>query len=134
MDKETYTTKLGWFKENERPEALLRVAQDPDLMKIVIAWGSTSPRVRPKLTQLRSECEGDVWEWLWRNTEYSSFSLATRAGVSRYLFEEKLAVLIGNRVLYPDGTVNSFVERYLREEVLKLFEGVKAKSSKAAVG
>ena len=30
--------------------------------------------------------------------------------------------LIGNRVLYPDGTVNSFVQRYLRDRVLKLFE------------
>jgi len=133
MDKETYATKLSWFKENERPEAVLRVAEDPDLVKIVIAWGSTSTRVKPKLTQLRSECEGDVWEWLWRNAEYCSFSLATRAGVSQYGFDEKLAVLIGNRVLYPDGTVNSFVERYLREKVLKLFEGVKSKHSKAAV-
>ncbi|MHC4982122.1 MAG: hypothetical protein ACYTF6_03005 [Planctomycetota bacterium] len=31
--------------------------------------------------------------------------------------------LIGNRILYPDGTVNSFVRRYLREKVLNLFDG-----------
>jgi hypothetical protein len=30
--------------------------------------------------------------------------------------------LIGNRILYPDGTVNSFVQRYLREQVLKFFD------------
>lgn len=30
--------------------------------------------------------------------------------------------LTGNRVLYPDGTVNSFVQRYLRQQVLKLFQ------------
>jgi hypothetical protein len=35
--------------------------------------------------------------------------------------------LIGNHIIYPDGTVNSFVERYLREQVIKLFE---AKSKK----
>ena len=133
MDKEAYTTKLASFKENERPEAVLCVAEDPRLIKIVIAWSSTSPHVSRKLTHLPSECEGDVWQWLWRNTEYSSFSLATRAGVSQYPFQEMLAVLIGNRVLYPDGTVNSFVERYLREKILKLFEDVKTKSRKAAV-
>jgi len=133
MDEKTYTTKLDWFKKNERPEAVLRVAEDSDLIKIVIAWGSTSVRVRPRLTQLRSEYEDDIWEWLWQNAEYGSFSLATRAGVSQYRFDEKLAVLIGNRVLYPDGTVNSFVERYLREKVLRLFEGPKTKSRKAAV-
>ena len=34
----------------------------------------------------------------------------------------KMKPLIGNRIIYPDGTMNSFVERYLREQVLKLFE------------
>jgi len=36
--------------------------------------------------------------------------------------ENKMKPLIGNRIIYPDGTVNSFVERYLREQVVKLFE------------
>ncbi|HJX36106.1 MAG TPA: hypothetical protein VJ280_04010 [Dehalococcoidales bacterium] len=30
--------------------------------------------------------------------------------------------LIGNRILYPDGTVNSYVQRYLREKVINLFD------------
>ena len=42
--------------------------------------------------------------------------------VSESLVERKMKPLIGNRVLYSDGTVNSFVQRYLRDRVLKLFE------------
>jgi hypothetical protein len=36
--------------------------------------------------------------------------------------ENKMKPLIGNRILYPDGTVNSYVQRYLREKVINLFD------------
>jgi hypothetical protein len=36
--------------------------------------------------------------------------------------ENKMRPLIGNRILYPDGTVNSYVQRYLREKVINLFD------------
>ena len=35
--------------------------------------------------------------------------------------QTNLEALIANRVLYPDGTANGFVERYLKERVVKLF-------------
>jgi hypothetical protein len=38
------------------------------------------------------------------------------------VLENKLKRLINNRIIYPDGTVNSYVERYLREKVIHLFE------------
>jgi len=65
-----------------------------------------------------------VWEWLWENTKYSRAELKEKIGVplSELSLGIKMRPLIGNRVLYPDGTVNSFVQRYLREQVLKLFE------------
>lgn len=46
----------------------------------------------------------------------------SRIELDELALENKLKPLIGNRVIYPDGTVNSFVQRYLREQVLKLFE------------
>ena len=45
-----------------------------------------------------------------------------KSGVSSYGLDGKMKVLIGNRVLYPDGTINSFVQRYLRDRVLKSFD------------
>ncbi len=35
--------------------------------------------------------------------------------------EKNLDALIAGRVLYPDGTLNTFIERYLRDRVVKLF-------------
>jgi hypothetical protein len=34
----------------------------------------------------------------------------------------KFEALVANRVLYPDGTVNSFVQKYLQDRVLTLFK------------
>ncbi|NIA16165.1 MAG: hypothetical protein GWP08_19050 [Nitrospiraceae bacterium] len=57
---------------------------------------------------------------------YSIEDLAAVSGLSRELVEKKLAVLRGNRLIYPDGTINRFVTQYLKTKTLSLF---KAKSA-----
>ena len=124
MNNNLYTEKLAWFKQNEKPEAVLLIADNPELIKIVVAWTSLNMRCAEKLPELPGDSECETWEWLWQNTKYSLSELKEKIGVpfSEIALENKLKPLIGNRIIYPDGTVNSFVERYLREQVLKLFE------------
>ena len=124
MNEDLYTEKLAWFKQNEKPEAVLLVADNPERIKLVVAWSNLDVRRAERLTELRGESENEVWEWLWENTKYSRAELKEKIGVplSELSLGIKMRPLIGNRVLYPDGTVNSFVQRYLREQVLKLFE------------
>ena len=130
--EDIYTEKLTWFKQNEKPEAVLVVANNPDLIKIVVAWTSLNVRRAEKLTRLTGESESEIWEWLWQNTKYRLSELKEKIGISfsEIALENKTKPLIGNRVIYPDGTVNSFVQRYLRERVLKLFETKPKKSVK----
>ena len=124
MKEDLYLQKLDWFKQNERPEAVLLVADNLERIKIAIAWTNLDVRRTERLTELRDESENEAWEWLWKNAKYSRVELKEKIGVSfsESGLEGKMKPLIGNRVLYPDGTVNSFVQRYLREQVLKLFE------------
>jgi len=131
VKEDLYAQKLAWFKENERPEVVLVVADDPERIKIVVAWTNLDVRRAGKLTEPRGESEGEIWEWLWENTRYSPKELIDRIGISFSTsgLESKMRPLIGNRILYPDGTVNSYVQRYLRERVLSLFD---AKPKKAA--
>jgi len=132
INEDLYLEKLAWFKQNERPEAVLLVADNPERIKIVIAWTNLNVRRAEKLTELTSESENEVWEWLWENTQYSRTELKEKISVpfSESGLESKMRPLIGNRVLYPDGTVNSFVQRYLREQVLKLFEAKQKRPAK----
>jgi hypothetical protein len=124
MNEGIYVEKLSWFKANEKPEAVLLVADDPARIKIAVAWTNLEVRRAKKLTEFGGKGESDTWEWLWENARYSATELADRIGIpySRSTLESKMKPLIGNRALYPDGTVNSFVQRYLREQVLELFE------------
>jgi hypothetical protein len=134
MNEDLYLEKLAWFKQNEKPEAVLLLADNPDLVKIVVAWTSLDVKRADKLTRLRGESESEAWEWLWRNTNYPLSELKNKIGVSfsESSLENKLKPLVGNRILYPDGTVNSFVQRYLREQVLKLFEAKQKRPAKKA--
>jgi len=124
MTEDLYTEKLNWFKRNERPEVVLLLADNPDLVKIVVAWTSLDTRHADELTGLPGDSEREAWEWLWQNTDYRLGELKEKidTSFSEIALENKMKPLIGNRIIYPDGTVNSFVERYLRERVVKLFE------------
>ncbi len=98
---------------------MLVVADNPEFIKIVVAGTSLDVKRADKLTRLPGESENDVWEWLWQNTKYLLSELKEKIGISfsELSLENKMKPLIGNRILYPDGTVNSFVQRYLREQV-----------------
>jgi hypothetical protein len=130
--EDVYTEKLAWFKQNEKPEALLLVADNPELIKIVVAWTSLDVKHTDKLTGLPGNSESEAWEWLWQNSNYHLSELKEKIGtsLSEIALGNKMRPLIGNRIIYPDGMVNSFVERYLREQVVKLFEAKPKKSVK----
>lgn len=123
MSEDRYSEKLAWFKQNEKPEVVLFIADNPELTKTVVAWTSLKVSRAQKLTPLPDDSESEAWEWLWRNAQYSRAELMDKIGVSfsEAGLESRMRPLIGNRILYPDGTVNSFVQRYLRDQVLKLF-------------
>jgi len=121
-DADTFAQCLARFKQNEAPEAVLLVADDPTFTKIIVAWNKLDVRPVKKPRRSPGESEQDQWNWLWANVSYSLDDLGERSGLTVALIERKLKPLIGNRILYPDGSVNSFVQRYLRERVLKLFD------------
>jgi len=122
MSKDAYATKLAWFKQNEKPEAVLLVADSPELIRIAVAWTNTSVKREPHSVLRRGRTESETWHRLWKSARYAREELIEKSCVPARTFDRKFAALVGNRVLYPDGTVNSFVRRYLRKRVAALFE------------
>jgi hypothetical protein len=124
MNENIYLEKLAWFKQNEKPEAVLFVAENTERIHLLIAWTNIQTKIAENPTELKGTSESEIWEWLWENTMYSRNDFIAKTGISLTLsgLEKKLMPLIGNRIIYPDGTVNSYVQRYLREKVIRLFE------------
>ena len=120
MKRSKWVKHLDEFKEKEEAEAVLFVAGNAHLTRIVVGWTNTRVSRAKRLSKYVYSNDEAVWEWLWDNARYSLDELVVKSGVDRKPLEGKLATLIANRVLYPDGTVNAFVQRYLRSKVLKL--------------
>ncbi len=132
MAMEMFVDVLEAFKANEKPEGVLIVADNQDLIKIVVAWTNTDVRQVKKMSKPPEDSEVGRWDWMWKYTRFSQQELIRKGAQPSYGFEGRLASLIGNRILYPDGTINSFVERYLRERVLKLYDAKPKKPRKKA--
>lgn len=130
MDDSLYEEKPRWFKENEKPEVVLFMDNDSTLTRIALAWTNATAKRSQKLSPLQGQSESESWNWLWENATYSRQDLLVRSGVFEHSFDSRLTILIGNRILYPDGTLNSFVQRFLREKVLRLFDTKAARSKK----
>jgi len=122
MRRSVWLEKLNELKDKEKPEAVLLVAGNAQLTRIIVAWINTCVSRRRRLSKRKGTDDETLWRWLWQNVEYPREELISKSGVSERTFDSKLAALIGNRVLYPDGTINSFVQRYLRKKVLKLLD------------
>jgi hypothetical protein len=132
MENDFFIEKLHWFKQNEKPEVVLVIADNLELIKIIIGWTNLDLRHTDSIPELNNASENEIWEGLWKNTKVNLTELKEKTGVpySESVLESKLKPLIGNHILYPDGTINSFAQRYLRERVLKLFESKLNKPNK----
>ena len=124
-----FAERLKAFKQQETPEVVLLIADESDLTKIIVAWMSMAVSRNRKCSKLRGDSPHAVWEWLWQNIRYSQDELMAKSGLFAHRFERKLETLVGNRIIYPDGTINTFVQRYLREKVVKLFAAKPKKSA-----
>jgi hypothetical protein len=122
MKSTFYEEKLKYFKGNEQPEVVLLVADDPHLVRIVVAWPNVTIKKAKRNSQLQDNSDNAVWNWLWKNTSYSREDLILKSAIPENALDAKMSFLIGNRVLYPDGTINSLVQRYLHNLVLKTFD------------
>ena len=118
MKKDRWLKTVEQFKDDERPECVLLVSGSPLLIRVVVAWMNMPIERHKRLTPFPQDAE-QQWEWLWRNTVYSTERLAKYVPSSDKELEQKLQALIANKVLYPDGTVNRYVERLLRARIVK---------------
>ncbi len=121
MSSDRWKERLHRIKEQERPETVLAIAGNSELIRVAVAWMGINAKRKKTLSPCPGDDEEAIWRWLWTNTAFSEGWFYSRIAGDKDKAERNFAVLVANRVLYPDGTVNGFVQRYLREKVLALF-------------
>ncbi len=131
MKKDLWSKRIEVLKKQEKPETVLVIAGSAELIRVVVAWTGIQTERKKRLTACEGTDDESVWHWLWKNTVFPEDLFYSRVPGCRKKAEQNFAVLVANRVLYPDGSTNGFVERYLREKVLALF-GIAKRDKSAA--
>jgi hypothetical protein len=68
LGTDLFTERLRRFEQNENPEGVLLVADDPEFTKIVVAWTDLGVRPVEEPTRPPGEPDRDIWDWLWHMT------------------------------------------------------------------
>ena len=126
--KQSYQQTLAAVKSDEQLEVVLSVMDDPVAAKVLVAWTNARTRPRRQQTRLLAGDASAKWDWLWRNTRYSLTQLACQSDLPVSEVRRKMQKLVGIRAVYPDGTLNQYVRRFLRKTVVDIFETSTASS------
>lgn len=87
------------------------------IMRVLASW----PKLDHGWRKPKRPCPDDgkptaaAWSWLVSGLELDYDAIASAAGVSRSVAREKVAVLLGNRLCLPDGTISKMASRSLQE-------------------
>ena len=91
------------------------------MIRLTLAWPNVLLGSKKQPTLFSKQWnEVKRWNWLWENIHFTKKDVYAVVGRTR--LDTKLRSLIANRILYPDGTVHSYVVRFLRSRVVKLLE------------
>ena len=120
--KSRFTRWLDTFKNEEKAESTLVLAEDKKLTRLLLAWQRTNvvQKRRPPKAPEADNTNGR-WDWLWSCVTFSTDDIASVAGLEPRQIVSGLAILRGNRLIYPDGTISRFAAQFLRVKTAGLF-------------
>lgn len=88
-------------------------------MRVLSAWSSAAMT----WTKPNGKCPddgrptNDAWRWLVSGLDVDYDELASAAGVGRSVAVAKAAVLLGHRLVMPDGSITTIAHKALQEHV-----------------
>lgn len=89
-------------------------AMDSDsLRRLVVAWPKIK-KVKINSGMAHPTDLADLWEWIWEQVQYNVDDLRRTSGVGPNILN-LMQVLIGNHLLYPDGTVSIWAQKIIRQ-------------------
>ncbi|MCB9102622.1 MAG: hypothetical protein H6684_08550 [Deltaproteobacteria bacterium] len=107
----------------ETPDVILLIADNAIALKLIVAWKTVdvqNPDEDQEFSTLRD---------MWKETTFEWKQWYTNAGLSPHENQRIGQCLIANGIVYPDGTMNQMVQKYINTQIADLV--TKTKSGKA---
>ena len=107
------------FKDNEEPDSIVPIIENEDLRNGIVAWKSVQVQYRGTAAQ-GCEDKDSVkrWDWMWAQITFDQGKFGVVAGIKAQEVQSLLARLIGLRLIYPDGTINTYARQYLQSIIV----------------
>ena len=92
---------------------------DQDAIRLAAAWRRLKKERSAPATPPPAE-DSARWNWLWAQVSFSVEDWAGLANVPLPVVRRLARVLIDNRVIYPDGTLNLFAGKHVQRRAIKM--------------
>ncbi len=99
---------------------------DVEMIRVLAAWQQTEHIWKTPLAKNppdRGMPTARSYAWLVSGWRLDYVAIADAAGVSRQCAQEKLAVLLGNRLIYPSGEMTKHARAALQSAIAKQIRG-----------
>jgi hypothetical protein len=108
-------------KECEPADVVLLISDQPEAQRMLVAWKSLPKKILE--ARKNPTCLQDIWD----NIEFDIEKWSANASVHTGLAKSISKMLISNNLIYPDGSLNSFVQKYLNALVVSKISKVSPK-------
>lgn len=111
------------FKRAEQPEAVAALINDDGFdaaaVRVLVAWTNAHHEWKAPPRKMPDEGRPTprAWEWLFAGLVVDHTAIADAANVGVAVARAKLGLLIGNRLVYPDGTISAAAKAGLQASV-----------------
>lgn len=113
----TFGELLAKFKKQETADSIVPLVESVELRNGVVSWKSVVIKNKGP-AECDEEADAAQWEWMWLQVSYDLNNFAVVAGALPQNIGSLFQRLKGLRLIYPDGTINSFAAKYLQSIIL----------------
>ncbi len=113
MNDDRWNELLAELKKAAMIQDVLPIVSDPAAQKLLLAWPRTCLRYEEP-PGAPPEDENGQWRWLWLGVAWDENELAAISALQPFVLRIKLDQMKGNRLIFPDGSVSQYAERYLK--------------------
>jgi hypothetical protein len=113
----TFGEVLSHFKKTETPESIVPLVENDALRNAVVAWRSVviSYSDNEECTEVK---EAEQWKWMWTKVRFDQHEFGIVAGAKPQDVSNLICRLTGFRLIYPDGTINTFAAKFLQAIIM----------------
>ena len=108
---------LKYFKDGETADTIVPLVESAELRSAIVAWKSVVISYKDA-KDCEEQSESRQWEWMWSKVDFDIRSFGVVAGCRPQDVMNLFERLKGLRLIYPDGTINTFAKKYLQSVIL----------------